>query len=580
MPSPANFTPNWATRARYWGDSAGLDPARLRSGEDLVLHAPAAHASDLEHGVLLDDWLDVAARRTIDAESIDALRTWTERHDEALTIGGVRLGWVHEGELSRTYSCGCDESRSVYGPAFAGSQPRRVDLHCVDPDLATALVELLGELGVGSVERIGEAPPPRYPIAFATSIGPRTPFVTAAHQFTGLPAVVRGQVLVKPYRHVEPLWEPLLERPGAHPVVDPFDLPDLPPSLLGRIVMGGGWIGQAGARRRRRSRRSLSKALDRLVFDPTTPPFERAADRHAIELLRQRAQDTLANVEALCSSFSKTRLRAALLPSDGTAAGRTVITAASGTGVRTVQAQHGFFADIWRGTDGRIAPFVDGLTADRAAVWSEQQARLLTGATRGRVKVTGNPNAERLATGDWIDHRPKGLGHAVLIVQPPVGSSALVDGRAPIRHARAALAGLAEAGCRSVVLRPHPLDPCGYEERPDQGVAARAGSRAGWADPVRSRGRRRLRLLHIHGHPRGRGSGGADRVPRVAGSACAVAARRVGCLPDRAHVRRKELRLPSPTPSTAARPRPTGGARGCRRNGGRGDRFLSFALDD
>ena len=79
-----------------------------------------------------------------------------------------------------------------------------------------------------------------------------------------------------------------------------------------------------------------------------------------------------------------------MMPSDGTPAGRAIEVAAREAGARTIHVQHGFFSDLWR-VDGRLAPFIDGLEASRAAVWSESQAAVLGEQARGDVSVTGNP---------------------------------------------------------------------------------------------------------------------------------------------------------------------------------------------
>ncbi len=163
----------------------------------------------------------------------------------------------------------------------------------------------------------------------------------------------------------------------------------------------------------------------------------------------------LAREAALRRTFARGRLRAAVLPSDGTAAGRALIAAAATAGVPVTHVQHGFFSDLWR-LDGDPAPYVDGLAADRAGVWSEAHRRRIAPHARGRVEVTGNPAAADLAA---TEAPARDAELALVLVQPPGIGTPAVDQRATRRFTEAALEGLAAAMPRlEVVLRPHPLD--------------------------------------------------------------------------------------------------------------------------
>jgi hypothetical protein len=455
--------PSWSAEVRVIADSSGRDPSGLQPGRDLVLHAPPVHGAVLGSGVLLDDWLDPAARAGVDAAAIDAQRGWSERHGRNLIVDGVRLDWIHQGELFADVFL--RELRVVTGlrAAFADRGPDRIELEGADDDLANALVALLGQIDI-AVSRGSPGPPPSYPIAFATSIGRSVPWAARVRRAVGLPRLVRGEALYKPHPNLAPLLTRMLAD-GSAPALDLFDAPPLGARGLLAAAARGGWIGHPGGRSRRHSRAGVDRVLADLEPDPGDSPIDVLTARRARALLEQRARDTVADVATLRTAFAGSRLRAALLPSDGSPAGRGIVTAAREHGIRTVHVQHGFFGDKWHGRDGRIAPFIDGLVADRAAVWSEGQRAVLADAAEGELVVTGNPaGTAAFIAGSGSARR------AVVLVQPPVGPTCTVDVRAPIVFAKTALAGLEQAGFQSVVLRPHPLDPCGYERAVAQGL--------------------------------------------------------------------------------------------------------------
>jgi hypothetical protein len=450
MPQPL---PAWQGKARIWGSSRGVDPAALVPGGDLVLHAPAIHGAALPYGVLLDDWLDDSARTEIDQVALRALAAWRERRDADLTVDGACLPWVHEGELFADVFL--RELRVLKGlrAAFIHSRPDRAGLLVVDDALAVTLRDVLGEIGISAGAEGPVPPAPAYPITFARSIRSRRGFADA-REALGVPARLRGTVLVKPFWHLTPLWAPLLER-GPVPVMDPFDRPRLPPRELAAVAARGGWIGHPGRLSRRRSRAAVTDVL-RAPQDPAGDLAERFLDTRARALLAQLAHDTPATVKTLRRAFSG-GLAGAVTPSDGTPAGRAVEIAAREADAPTLHVQHGFFSDLWR-IDGRLAPFIDGLEASKAAVWSESQARALNGQARGEVITTGNPGAIAIPTA-----RTVAGGHAVLMPQPSGVMTATVDVRSPLRHLRDALTAMERAdGPATVVVRPHPLDGTDY----------------------------------------------------------------------------------------------------------------------
>ena len=453
----------FASPARIHASSEGHDPRTLEPGVDLVLHAPGHHGTALPHGVLIDDGLGPDERAGIDHDAITALARWRSRRDGALTHDGVCLPWLHEGELLTDVFL--REHRVFAGveAALAQGPPARVELHGIDRALASALREFLERIGVAEVASVSEGPAPLYPIEFVRAARRRRSGVV--RQALGLPGRVRGSVLVKPYWHLAPLWGHLLAEPGWEPVVDPFDPPALPPRQLGRVLARGGWIGHPGARARMRSRAAVARLVESLrAPGAEAQPIERLLELRAKAFLSQRATDTPAQVELLRSAFSAGKIRAAVLPSDGTPAGRAIAIAGRETGVRTVHVQHGFFGDLWR-VDGELASNVDGLVADRVGAWSERHARALAPQAAGEVSVTGNPGAAALARGAWLPSRSPREGLVLVLVQPPFGATAAIDVRTSRRHAHAALTGLvATRGVSRAVLRPHPLDPYGYDD--------------------------------------------------------------------------------------------------------------------
>src|SRR4051812_20136026 len=79
--------------------SAGLDPGRLHAGSDLVLALDDSHGLDIPEGVLAHDHLDIDQRWQSDEAAIQALGRWREAYDLALTVDGICLPWIWEGDL-------------------------------------------------------------------------------------------------------------------------------------------------------------------------------------------------------------------------------------------------------------------------------------------------------------------------------------------------------------------------------------------------------------------------------------------------------------------------------------------------
>src|SRR5262249_50867750 len=145
----------------------------------------------------------------------------------------------------------------------------------------------------------------------------------------GVPPRVRGSVYVLPYWHLTPVLERLAQSAQTRPVLDPWRLPDLDLATLARIAARGGWVGYPGARNLRRSRRHLATAVTGARTEATeSEPLGSLLDGRALDMLEQRAADTLAVVDCMRRSFGSGRMRLAVLPNDSAPDARSVLSAA------------------------------------------------------------------------------------------------------------------------------------------------------------------------------------------------------------------------------------------------------------
>lgn len=432
--------------------SVGMDPASLSPGVDVVLHAPRVQGDVLPTGVLLDDWVDAAGRERIDRVARRHLADWREARDGLLTVAGIALPFVHEQELYADVFL--RETRVVEGLRLLVSRgAKRVELFGVDDDLASCLTALLGRAGA-AVERGEPGPSPALPITFEAAIR-RTPLVSGAREATGIPARVRGSVLVEPYWHLTPLLASLAEREDTLPVLDPTNPPALSGRELAHLAARGGWIGSPGSRARRSSRRALTAALQALAADPAADPLGRLMDARATRLLAAVGHATLAEAGMRRRAFGRGGLKAVLSYSDTARMPRLNALVAREHGASVVCVQHGLLARVPH-DEGRPARVIDGWVADLVGVWSERDARTFSPHVPGRVEVTGNPGATGLLR-DPVPSRQR--GHALVLGQMPSPLSTVADARVTARHLRAALAALsATRPGTAVAVRPHPLD--------------------------------------------------------------------------------------------------------------------------
>ena len=426
--------------------------AELVPGRDLLLPDDPA-AAEAPAGTLLHDWLDPTTRRGAQEDADRAMAAWRDRVDGALSPEGICLPAVFAGHLQADAFLSVTRIAAAIPAFVAAERPSRAELHAVEPQLAEALATALAGLGVSA--SIGPlAPPPSYPIALARSV--RSSRLTPLREALGMPGRPRGTALIQPFRNLSSLWSALPAR-GIEPVLDPFLPPALPPRELAARVVSGGFIGHPGAGARRRSRALLRQTLA-AVAEPARhagDPLAALAERRALEVLRQLAGDTMA-LAGVFRAAVRRGVRTAVVPSDTAPYARTFAAATRELGGTLVRVQHGFYSDLWR-LDGALVPYVDGLEAERVAVWAPRDAERLKGVARGEVSVTGNPGAAELegAGGDGTA--------AVVLLQSASPDTLSFDVRASRRYAGEALAGLAAAGFRGpVILRPHPLDRSDY----------------------------------------------------------------------------------------------------------------------
>jgi len=372
--------------------------------------------------------------------------------DELLTVAGIALPFVHEQELYADVFL--RETRVVEGLLLLVCRgAKRVELLGADVELISCLTALLGEAGA-AVEQRESGPSPAYPITFAAAAR-RTPLVSAAREGAGIPARVRGSVLVEPYWHLTPLLASLGRRTDTLPVLDPINPPALPRRELARLAARGGWIGSPGGRARRRSRRALAEALRALAADPAADPLGRLIDLRAARLLAAVGRATLAEAGARRQAFRRAGLKAVLSYSDTARMPRLNALVAHEHGASVVCIQHGLLSFVPH-DEGRPARVIDGWVADLVGVWSERDALTFAPHVPGRVEVTGNPGA----TGLLPDPAPPAeRGRTLVLGQMPSPLSTIADVRVTARHLRAALAALsATRPGTAVTVRPHPLD--------------------------------------------------------------------------------------------------------------------------
>src|SRR5262245_39290796 len=258
-----------AMSGRTWSDvvhlrstSAGVDPGSLEPGRDLVLQAPRAQGVSLPFGVLLDDLLPTAVREKIDRRAREELEVWRERRDTDLTIDGVCLPHIWEVELLTEVFL--PETRVVAGLQEVLKDTAAFRLICegIDEDRLAALRSSLGSGDIDVSTAGPPVPPPTYPSVLASPWRPslRTRALNWTLDNVGAPRRVRGDVYLRPYWHLAPVFRRGAQE-GLRFVVNPGTPPIVGMAALARGAARGGWVGHPGFLARRRARRSIVRAL-------------------------------------------------------------------------------------------------------------------------------------------------------------------------------------------------------------------------------------------------------------------------------------------------------------------------------
>jgi hypothetical protein len=407
--------------------SRGLDAAALRPGEDAVLDLEPEHGLDAPRGVALDDHLSAGERKQADRAALDALAAWRAQRNDALVVDGLDVGHVAEVELIAR--CFLPAERLRRG-LQALDTDAGVEAHGFDQAALSALSELVPGTEVTGVAA-GPPPPP-------TRGGWRGPIVDLAER-TAIPPRVRGEVLCVPYWHLSPVYERMAARRRPRPVPAGMWLAGVRREVVVGVLARNGWGGSIGARRRVQSAERVAESLTTL--QPRSP-----MDAWALAVVHEVAGEGLAEMEHARRLLSRS-VRLVVVPFDSPEHQRPLLAAARECGVPSLVVQHGF-------EGGGNDP--DKRCADIVALWSEHDRSLLRAEARGRLEVTGNPGADRVA---GVARGFDGRNRTVVLVEYPGRMTAQIDRRVTLEHLRTALAALSV--CRpgsEVVVRPHPSD--------------------------------------------------------------------------------------------------------------------------
>ena len=240
-------------------------------GEDLVLQASPAQAAALARGVLLDDWLGPEAQQEINTESLRALSRWRAASDRALTVDGTPLSWLYEGELFADVFFREQRVADGVTAAFEDTRPERVSLRRVDPELASALRELLAGMNV-SASLTEPGRPPAYPITFAQSVRSTRGLAELRKTF-GVPRTSPGpgpdEALLASHAALGGLWSSAGRCPSSILSI----APRVGAGSLAAIARRGGWIGASRAPPTPALARPGSRALLAGLDPPESDPL-------------------------------------------------------------------------------------------------------------------------------------------------------------------------------------------------------------------------------------------------------------------------------------------------------------------
>jgi hypothetical protein len=412
---------------RLYRDTAGLDPATLRPGADLVLDPLPEHGLALPHGVAVDDHLDAAARLRADREALAGLAAWRAAHGPALTVDGTDLGFVWEVELRAQ----CFLPATRLRLALEAARITDVTGAGLDADLLGTVADAGVTVHGNGVATVVAAP--ARPVPLMTRLAGRS----------SVPPRVRGDVLAMSYWHLEPVWARLAGSAHVRLVPGGLVLPGVGRAAALRIAAYNGWGGHPSQAARRRSAQRLAAALD-----GAAAPAD-ALDRAARGMLRRRAGETLARAEHWRRVMGSGGLKLAVLPFDSPEGSRIAIAAAHEAGVTSLVVQHGFDA---------LLGDPDKTVARHVALWSEHDVAPLRAHTDATLHLTGNPGGVRLGGGTAAAAGDP--GRAIVLVEYASRMSARLDARIGLQHVAAALDLLErDRPGTEVVVRPHPSDP-------------------------------------------------------------------------------------------------------------------------
>ena len=425
------------------GATVGVPDEDLRPGRLLSLEVPFAESARLPAGVALDDHLHQAARASVDAAALDALRTWRAQRAGDLTIDGLDLTHVWEVELLAECFIPLARLRAALPGVIAQHDPGRLVGAGLTPELLALVAAVAAEQGLETIDSGAgggsSGPPPRAALPRAIRL------LTAA----GIPSRPRGSVLCVPYWNLQPVLDRLAAPgSGVQPVASGFLLALGNRRDIIRTAWRGGWLGYPSQRARARSRRLIGTRLTALT-PHARDGVEAAIDAVALALLRRRALDDLARADQARRAFTANRIRLALVPFDSPDSVRIMLGAAAHSGAGSLLVQHGFDANL---NDP------DKTLAGHIAVWSDSERRELAQRTSAPVTVTGNPGVTDLG-GPPCPRAGGASNRSIVLVEYPSRLSARVPARIGGGHTSAALAGLAMARPRTTaIIRPHPAD--------------------------------------------------------------------------------------------------------------------------
>jgi len=436
---------------RLHTSSAGLDPALLEVGRDLVLHLDPAHGTDAPQGTYVFDFLDAQARHAADRAALDAVHRWRALVSEALTVDGVDWSFVWVLPLYQVANPAISRALALRQALSELDEPPLV-LADSDPHTARLAAAVREDLGVRWRVATGARPP--------TLPARRIPPVALARRLrraalrvaTGLgaPSVVRrGSAAVHPYWPLMPVLDRMLADRRRAPAL----FLDKRPAGLGRSIrmaMRGGWIGLPTVTDRHRARAAagrMAAALRReqplsvgdLELGPLLHP-------QLVASALQRAPGDVAESAMLRRAFRSGRPRWVLGSWDIEPRARLVVLLAQEAGVRTLSLCHGAYL--------LPQPLADLDLCDEVALWCHETAPPITNWDRP-IHVVGYPLPYHHPPP--TRSRVPGRSRIVVLGQVGVPSTCVLDERITMRSYDTALKAIfARFPDASVCLRPHP----------------------------------------------------------------------------------------------------------------------------